>query len=293
MVQLSIIILSYNTKDLTLSCIKSISQQYKKQLENGEIEIIIADNNSQDNSVLSIISAIAAIKNIKLIENKENLGFSKGNNNAALQAKGKYLIFLNSDTEVLDNGLLGMVEFLNQNENVGILGGKLLNLDGTVQKSAGNFYNLFNVFLMLFGGEKLGLLRKAPINIENVDWVSGASLMIRKNVYEKVKGFDENIFMYMEDMELCYNTQKNGYKVYYFPVIKIMHKERGSSNKTYAIISIYKGLLYFYKKHKSYIQYLLVKKMLFLKSLIAIILGVIIGSSYLKETYRSAIKITI
>ena len=268
MVNLSIIILSYNTKDLTLSCIESIINQYKKQLENCGLEIIVVDNASKDDSVKAISKIKNKISNIRLIENKENYGFAKGCNIGAKEAKGKYLLFLNSDTEILDRGFLKMVEFLDVNKKIGILGGKLLNPNGSPQPSAGKFYTLPNFLIMLIGGERLGLLRESPKKITKVDWVSGACMMINRKTFETLQGFDEHFFMYMEDMELCFRARLEGFSSYFYPGVKLVHQSLGSSNRVFAIKHIHKGILYFYSKHKSYWQYLIVKILLAVKSAI-------------------------
>lgn len=285
--RLSIVVINYNTRDLTLKCIRSLINQYKKQIYDKEFEIIVVDNASKDGSVQSF----KTIKEIILIENKENFGFSKGNNIGAKKASGKYILFLNSDTEVKDKGILGMIDFLEQNPKVGILGGKLLNSDGSIQPSSEKFYSLANLIVVLLGGERAGLIRKNPNSLEKVDAVSGASLMIRRNLFEELKGFDENFFMYMEDMEICYRAEKKGFYTYFFPEIELIHKELGSSNRSFAINQIYKGLLYFYMKHKPYWQYLIVKTFLIAKALVALLIGGITNNSYLKRTYWGALKI--
>lgn len=194
MVKLSIVILSFNTADLTIECLKSINNQYKKQLETGEFEIVAVDNGSHDDSVKKIKDLGADVQSIRLVESKENLGFSKGCNLGAAKSRGEYILFLNSDTEVLDTGFLKMVEFLDRNEHASFLGGRLLNIDGSYQSSAGKFYTLFNFFLMLFGGERFGFLRQSPNKISKVDWISGACFMARKSVFEKLKDLT-NIFL--------------------------------------------------------------------------------------------------
>jgi hypothetical protein len=292
MIKLSIVILSYNTRDLTLECLKSIVSQYEKELEKNELEVIVVDNNSSDDSIKSIKSYLSDLnfgKAIFLISSNENLGFGKGNNLGAKAAKGKSLLFLNSDTEVLNKGFLTMADFLEKNSRVGILGGKLENIDGTAQKSCGRFYNLYNLLLMLLGFERFGFLRSSPENIQKVDWVSGACLMIKSAVFEKISRFDEKIFMYAEDMEICYRAKKFGFLTYFYPNLSLKHKSLGSSNKTFAIINIYKGILYFYKKHKTYSEYLIAKTLLILKAKILIFLSFIIFNPKLRETYRKAI----
>ena len=293
MINLSIIILSYNTKDLILRCLKSIVSQYRNELARKELEIIVVDNNSDDDSVKSIKYYVSSIKynSIKTIENRENVGFAKGCNIGARESEGKYILFLNSDTEVLDGGFLRMVNFLDENEHVGILGGKLLNKDGSPQPSCGKFYNLFNLFLMLIGMERFGILRTNPNKLQKVDWVSGGCMMVRKFFFERLKGFDEHFFMYIEDMELCFRAKQLGLLTYFYPDIKVLHKEFGSSNRSFAIINIYKGILYFYSKHKSHLQFIIAKFLLKTKAVFGIFVGIVIGNSSLYKTYKRAIEI--
>lgn len=283
---LSIIILSYNTKDLTLRCVQSIVDQYEKELKNREFEIIVVDNNSTDGSAESIKHEGI----IKLIQNKENVGFARGCNIGAKAAEGKYILFLNSDTQVFDKGFGGMTKFLEKNSNVAILGGKIQNPDGSVQLSAGKFYNLFNLMLMLLGLERLGFLRSSPSKIEKVDWVSGACMMVQRFVFEKLMGFDENLFMYMEDMEICFRVQKLGFSTYFYPNLKLRHKSLGSSNRTFATINIYKGILHFYSKHKNYFEYVIAKTLLIIKAEILILVGFLTFNKSLIERYRKAIS---
>ncbi|OGH05975.1 MAG: hypothetical protein A2W22_03550 [Candidatus Levybacteria bacterium RBG_16_35_11] len=289
--KLSIVIINYNTKELTLNCIDSLYKQYKTELEDGGFEIVLIDNASTDGSGKELLNLLKNKKGIVFIESSRNLGFGGGNNEAAKKAKGKYLLFLNSDTEVLDRGLIDMVDFLDKNEKIGVLGARLLNIDGSDQRSAVKFYNLFNLFLMLVGLERVGFLRSSPSKIKKVDWVSGASLMIRRDLFEKLNGFDKNLFMYLEDMELCFRVQKENFDVFFYPNIKIVHKERGSSNKPFAILNIYKGIKYFYKTHKPKWQYVIANILLKKKAIFALILGIISYNRGLINTYKEAIKI--
>jgi GT2 family glycosyltransferase len=290
MIKLSIIILSYNTKNLTLACLKSIASQCDEELKKKELEIIVVDNASSDGSPSAISNFQFPISNLRLIQSKENVGFGKGCNLGAKEAKGKYLLFLNSDTEVLDKGFMLMVNFLDKNRSVAILGGKLKNDNGSVQKSCGKFYTLLNLLIMLLGLERFGFLRSSPSKIQKVDWVSGACMMVRKEIFEKLNGFDEKLFMYIEDMEICFRSKKLGFSTYFYPNLELIHKSLGSSNKTFAIINIYKGILYFYRKHKSYLEYLVAKTLLISKAKILILIGFLTFNSRLKDTYREAIS---
>lgn len=284
--KLSIIILSYNTKDLVLKCIRLILEHYGKEVKNKEFEIIVVDNASEDSSV----QFLEKIRGIKLIKNRENYGFSKGCNIGAKKAQGEYVLFFNSDARIEDQGLTKMIYFLQRNSKVGVLGGKLINFDGSQQASCGNFYSLIN--LPLIFSEWIGF-RKKPAKIQNVDWVSGGSMMIRRELFEELKGFDEKLFMYMEDMELCFRVKKRGFQTFFFPDIKIVHRELGSSNRSFAVNQIYKGILYFFRKHKPYWQYLIIKFLLIAKAIIAVLLGSLSNNSYLKRTYKGALKFAV
>jgi len=115
--------------------------------------------------------------------------------------------------------------------------------------------------------------------------------MIKKKLFEDLGGFDKNIFMYMEDMELCFRVNKAGFDVYFFPDVNILHKERGSGNKTSAILNIYKGILYFYKTHKTNFEYNSARHILKTKAVILKNLGVLLNNAYLKKTYGEALEI--
>ncbi len=291
---LSIIILSYNTKELTIACIDSIITQYKQELDNDRFEIIVVDNASADataEAVEKLIHSAGSGLNLKLIKSGENLGFSKGCNLGAKEAKGEFLLFLNSDTEIKDQGFIKMADYLKKNENIGILGGALKNENGTAQASVGKFYNLVNLLLAMLGLERAGFLRESPKEIKKVDWVSGASMMIGRKTFEKTGGFAKELFMYAEDMELCYRADKKGFPTYFYPEVTLFHKERGSSNRTFAILNIYKGILYFYKKHKPAWQYKIAAAILFMKALVLKTAGQLTKNQYLRETYGQALEL--
>ena len=287
---ISIIILNYKTKELTLSLLDSLFENYGKEIEENKIEIILVDNASNDNSIAAFKKSKYSSE-IKFIENKKNFGFSKGNNIAAKKASGEYLLFVNSDTVTKDKGFIKMTEFLNENKKTAVAGGKLINKDGSDSAPARKFYNLVYVFFTLFFSWLVPDLRLSPKKISEVDWVSGAFMMIRREVFNKLGGFDENIFMYVEDMELCFRVKKLGYNIVFFPKSSLFHMEYGSSNRTFAIVNIYKGILYFYKKHGSPISYFIVKTMLIIKARLLVIIGKIINNKYLYNTYSQALKI--
>lgn len=287
---LSIVIISYNTKELTKACIESIYDQTKQT----NFEIIVVDNHSTDGSreMLSELAKLHA--NIQLILREDNLGYGKGNNLAAKQAKSDYILFLNSDTEVLENGVDRLLEYYTYHEQtVHFLGGKLFNRDMSPQASCGPFYTLPVVFAALFlRGDYYGLTRYSPSLPRKVDWVSGACILTKKDYFEKIGGFDEQIFMYMEEVDLLFRAKKAGYNTWFSPSGHFIHYGSASSNgKTYPIIQVYKGFLYFYKKHYSPFLTVFLRILLQLKALMAICIGFAIQSSYLKKTYGQAYQI--
>lgn len=277
--KLSVVILSYNTQEFLKSCLTSIFNNVK----GIGFEVVVFDNASIDESVKMVKQHF---KQAKLIVSKKNLGFAKGVNTAVMSAKGDYLLFLNSDTTMKDESAAEMVTFLDSNSDVAAVGGTLENIDGTTSESYGTFFNLFSVFRMLFLKRKQAVLRKAS----EVDWVSGGFMLIRRSEFERVGGFDEHFFMYLEDMELCFRLKQYGRKVFFLPTAKVLHAGQGSSNRSFAILHIYRGLLYFYQKHKPAWQYTSVKTMLQIKAGIGIIVGSLTGNLYLRNTYSQAIK---
>lgn len=290
---LSIVILNYNTSNLTLQCLKSLIEQYHKALKEKEIEIILVDNHSSDDSIKAFELFIKDHPYIQLIENQENMGFSKGCNIGAKKAKGEYIVFLNSDTQVIDMSLLKMINFAETHTKSAVIGGRLKNIDGSIQESVGKFYTLSQVLLVLFGGRVFNLGKQNPTNEMKVDWVSGAYMLVKKDIFDKVGGFDETIFMYVEDMDFCYRVKKMGYDVWFYPYSKIIHKERGSSNRSFAIVEIYKGILHFYTMHKTRGEYVIVKILLILKAEMAIVVGYLTNNTYLVETYKKALQIAL
>lgn len=286
MIELSIIILSYNTKELLDVCLTSIFTNTKGLT----FEVIVVDNASNDGSAELVKKKYPQVL---LTQNKENLGYSAGNNLGIKKAQGEFVLLLNSDTQIIGDSLRSMVEFAKDDKNIGILGPKIVNPDESPQKSVGSFYSLGNIILAMFGGERLGFGRQSPDKFCFVDWVSGACLMIRREVLEKIGRLDEKLFMYMEEVELCFRAKKKGILTAFFPKALIMHKNLGSSQsgKTGAVLNIYKGLLYFYAKYYPAWQLEILRLVLKLKSTLLYGLGKIINNNYLVSTYGQALEI--
>ncbi|MBA3723915.1 MAG: glycosyltransferase family 2 protein [Candidatus Levybacteria bacterium] len=288
---LSIITLNYKKPELTLACMQSLNEQFSKEFAADQIELLIVDNDSQDDSVKILRREIETkkYKNMQVIANPTNAGFGAGCNTGAKASKGEFILFQNNDTLVKDAGPLKMALYMQEHPEIAILGGQMRNFDGTLQASTGKFYTLRYAALLLLGGQRFGLVDRSPERIEKVDWVKGSLLMMRREVFTELAGFDEKIFMYTEDMELCYRAKLAGHAVYFYPDVQVLHKDQGSTNKTFAIVNIYKNLLYFYKKHRSKAEYQLMRTMLVAKARVLISVGKASKKTYLVETYEKAL----
>jgi len=257
MIDLSIIIINYNVKEFLLNLLDSL----RKAVKNISTEIIIVDNDSDDGSVEILREKFP---NIKLIANKKNVGFGSANNQALHVAKGKYFLLINPDTIVREDTLLKMLEFFEKTPQVGIAGCKVLNPDGSLQLACRRgFPGPWTSFTKVMGLSKLfpksRLFARYNLTFLNenqtyeVDAVSGAFMMMRKEVYEKIGGFDQQFFMYGEDLDLCYRVQKSGYKVYYVHSTEIIHY-KGESTKRSSLDEtkiFYDAMHLFVRKHFS------------------------------------------
>lgn len=224
--RLTIIIVTWNTANITLKCVQTI----KKYLSGFKYEIIIADNGSTDDTV----KVLKKEGGSNIIENKANLGFGRGNNIAAAAANGEYLLFLNSDMELIDKKLIDMFDYINQHPEIGLIGPKFLNIDQTDQGSVFPDQSLINAFKEFWLGQptysKYVPKDKEPLEVWSV---SGGAVMVRRELFEKVGAWDKRYFMFYEDLELCRQVKKLGYKIYYYPQCRLIHRH-GASGKSLA-----------------------------------------------------------
>ncbi|MFH1710130.1 MAG: glycosyltransferase family 2 protein [bacterium] len=260
MFDLSICIVNWNVKELLNACLVSIY----KNTKDISFEVIVVDNNSSDDSVQMVKKDFPQVK---LIANKTNAGFTKANNQAIKISQGRYIMLLNPDTEVTDNAMNKMIKFMESRRDCGALGCKLLNTDGTLQRSCRTFPSLE---VMLYNALFLdSLLPKSRIfgkyfmtwwdfnETREVDQPMGSALMIKKEVLAKVGLFDENIFIWFDEVDLCYRIKKAGWKIYFTPDIQIKHHLSRSFKQWKSFPQIIKGAViwrksrnYFFRKHK-------------------------------------------
>jgi hypothetical protein len=256
-VELSIVIVNFNTKDLTVGCVKSIEREAKDL----KFEVLLTDNGSNDGSV-------EAFKKIKeewywkdrftLILNDSNTGYAKANNQGIRRAKGKYILLLNNDTVVHPNALQNLLKFAEKTPNAGVIGSRLLNIDGSLQMSCYHFPTITNAIKEYWLGKK-GLFEKfAPKGNDpvTVDSVVGAAFLITPEAKKKVGILDERYFAYFEDIDYCRQTWKQGLKVYYLPESVITHyhgatfkklgNEKDRWKKLIPSSKVYHGLLRHY-----------------------------------------------
>lgn len=266
---ISIIIVSYNNSRVLVDALNTIHTKIKS----FNFEIVIIDNASTENNVKLIEQKFP---DIKIIQNSENKGFGYACNQGAKVSTGDFLLFVNSDVIFRDDPLPDLMRIYNLYNDVGIVGCKLLNNDGSIQTSYYSDPTLTKRFLDLSGLKKLIIkykTNKLVSKYTKVDIIKGAFLLVKKDLFVKLSGFDENYFMYVEDVDLSFRARKNGYNNYIVNNDSVIHLgwHPPSIDNLFAFYNGNVGLKYFYKKNKNkfiYLLFLLVSiPLLFLKYL--------------------------
>ncbi len=251
---LSIVIVNWNVKDFLKECLASV-YRFSQDLE---FEVFVVDNNSSDGSREMVARDFPKTL---LIANSDNLGFSKANNRALEKCRGRYVLLLNPDTEILDNAMKNMVDYMDRRDTIDCLAPQLIYPDWSVQRSCRHFPSFFtdlmeNLFLdsffsksMFFNRYRMGAWPHDRARF--VDQPYGACLLFRAEVFKKIGLMDERFFMYYDEVDLCYRLKKAGGKIYFLPAIKIVHH----TNKSSSQVSIpcehykYRSKFLFFEKH--------------------------------------------
>ena len=235
---LSIVILSWNVRELLRKCLASLPWT------DPQVEVIVVDAGSADGSAEVARQEFPAAR---LIAQPDNLGYTRGNNLGLRAATGRYLLILNPDTEVVGDALTRMLAYMDGHSQTGLLGPQLVSPDGSVQSTRRRFPTLLTAFF-----ESTWLQPLAPRSLLNryyaldlsddaiseVDWVMGAALLVRREAYEQVGGFDEGFFMYSEEVDWCRRIKAAGWQVVYFPPARVIHHAGRSSEQVPAATHI-------------------------------------------------------
>jgi len=249
---ISVAIVHYKTKELLAECLKSIFDKTSAI----NFEIIVVDNKSQDGTIEMLKESFPQVK---LICNYKNLGFSKAVNQAFKLSQGDYFFILNPDTEIVNNAIFELFNFMKVHPEVAVAGPRLIFPDGKVQMSCRRFMTLSVAILDVFpiNAYFSGNIFLKRFNygywkheyIRGVDWVTGAAFMTRRDLYQKINMFDERFFIYAEDMDYCLKARKAGYKVFFMPEAVVMHYHaKGGTQFTYSRKVDYYQSLYLYIK---------------------------------------------
>ena len=251
--KLSIIIVSFNSSALLKDCLDSL---YKNPFSGG-FEILVVDNASSDGSVEMIKKNFPKVR---LFKNDRNIGFAAANNLAIKSSQSEYILLINSDCEVYKDSIGSLISFIDDNKDIGIVGPQIINSDGSIQFSCRRFPSIFDagmhtVLTNIIPDNPFSRRYKLTnINRDEpfeVDWVSGSCMLIRRKALADTGYLDESYFMYVEDTDLCFQMWKKGWKVFYYPHVKILHHIGGSTKGSAVLSSIrmQKSVLYFFWKN--------------------------------------------
>jgi GT2 family glycosyltransferase len=252
---ISILILNYNTRELTINVLRSVFESDTSCL----YEVILVDNASKDDSIKHIQ---CEFPQVILILNNENVGFAKANNQAMRIAQGRYVLLLNSDTLIQPDTLETMLQFMDKHPEVGAAGCKLVLQDGTLDKAckrgfptpSASFYYAFGISKLFphvprFNQYQLGYMD--PDDAYPVDCLVGAFMFVRRTAIDQVGMLDEEFFMYGEDIDWCYRIKQAGWVNYYYPKTQILHLKGASSRRkpVKIVYEFHRAMWLFHRKH--------------------------------------------
>ena len=314
-ISLSIIVLNYNTSKVTLDCLQSLESHL-----DSSFEVIVLDNGSNDDFYQTAKKKYLNNKQFSIIRSNKNLGFGGGNNLAVEKSKGDYLLFLNSDTLIDSDAITYSLKYIFSHQDIVAVSCSLRNLDNTLQVNVGYFPTVSRVFLWQTFLDDLPLISsliksihphgsnfnflnkffkgfslysdkssKAETTIER-DWLTGAFLMVAKSDFQSAGCFDPSIFMYAEELELCFRLRKTNKKLVVLGNQSIVHIGGVSSGSTLAIAGEVKGMLHFFKKHYPN-SVGLVKIIFFIGSLLRLLIfGIIRNNAKARDAYKQVLR---
>lgn len=257
LLSLSIVIVSFNARDLLRRCLETVLPEAKAV----SADVIVVDNHSEDGSVEMVWEEF---REVHLIANTMNLGYAVANNQGLRMSRAEFVLLLNPDTEVRPGCVKVLLDFMDRHPDAGACAPQLLNTDGSIQFSCRRFpghhtalFNRFAILTRLFPTNRYSadylMIDEGHDQEQEVDWISGAAVLLRRSALEQVGLLDERFFMYCEDVDLCYRLGQAGWKVYYVPTGQVVHHIGASSAKSPLRVcwEHHRSMYLFYKKHYS------------------------------------------
>ena len=271
---ISFIIVNWNTCDLLLDCLHSI----RNTVTGFTYEIVVVDNGSGDGSVQAVKKQFGS--QALLIENRDNRGFARANNQALGIAQGRFIILLNTDTILQEGSISTLIAFLENNPSAAAVGPRMIDRDGSLQNSFDNFPSLTTELLnksllrALFPERYAGKISLASEPFE-VDSIIGACMAIRRDAIQQVGPLDEDYFFFLEETDWCFRLRAAGWKMYHHPAAEIIHLQGQSKKRrpAQARIEYYRSLYLFFKKNRSTVSYALLRIVRFVKIAINCVLN--------------------
>lgn len=289
--KLSILIVNWNTRDLVVKCLNAAL----KNAPPFEFELIVIDNHSSDNSADTLVKIFGSQQKIKILQSAQNLGFAKANNLAFEHASGEFILLLNSDTEVQEGALEELVRYLERNPEVGVVGPKLLNPDGTTQASLRRFPRIWSSVMVFSGLHRFFRPRRYLMEdfdyhneeAQEVDQVMGAALLTRRRIVSELGFLDEKFWLWYEEVDFCKRVKDAGYQVKYYPKAVVMHE----GAQSFSQMNVYerkrvvaRSLCYYFQKHGSRFEVVL------LEIAVPVVLFTAKLLDYLQKVFKFRIK---
>jgi GT2 family glycosyltransferase len=250
---ISIIVASYRSERYLKNGLASV---YDKIASQASCEIIVVNNDAHE----SLAEIRSLFPDVKIIDHKKNIGFGAANNLGAKMARGRYLFFLNPDSEIISDNIGQVLDEFESNEDIGAIGSQLINYNGKIQEwSAGFEASLPDLIRNNLGRPRSRKIWRSREKIA-ADWIAGTAMMVKKELFKSVGAFDNSFFMYFEDMDLCKRIRIHGKRIIYFPGFKIKHLEGGSyQNQHRQKKNYYDSQEYYFKKNRPKFEYWAVK----------------------------------
>ncbi|HSW97233.1 MAG TPA: glycosyltransferase family 2 protein [Candidatus Saccharimonadales bacterium] len=296
----SVIILSYNTKKITDTAIQKAKKAaiYSEKRLRNKNEIIVVDNGSTDGSVEMLAQKHPEVISIQL---PKNVGVARGYNEGMKKAKGDYILLINNDTYLFKDTIYNAILYMEKNRNADVMYCRVVNRDKEFVPIGGHLPTPFKTIRWLLGGESIPLLRNYMKRLYTyndyqkdfqIEWIPTCFFFMRKAVYQKTKGHDKNMFLYMEDVEFCKKINDEGFQIWFTPTFSAMHLGGQSSveqmQSLFLLQKQIEGLLYYQKKHFLN-TFRLVKTFVFLGLKLRSVLFYLLGNIHKAKIYNDIV----